>query len=304
MARRGSEVDLLKAREIEVDGALGLRVPLSSHPAQPGSVSVVAGPQDLPAIDALLFTTKGPQLATAVEEVATGLTGWGCSSWAAGFQNGVVKDEVLAAAFGPGQVVAAATVLNARRTGAAQVSVGALGMSYFGEPSGGLSGRVHLACNVFDEAGLPATPVTDGRGLVWAKFANAVGIFAITSLTRLSTGEMFRRPPLSRAYHSLLQEVDGVARAEDVAIADYPGLPMRTYLDMSAGEFASSMAARAYDPSAPASLSSMLQDLTAGKKTEAEEIFGDLGRRGRQHGVPTPRADFVKALITGLEWQG
>jgi 2-dehydropantoate 2-reductase len=263
----------------------------------------VDGAQDLPTIDGLLFTTKGPQLAAAVGQVASSLTGGSPLSWAAGFQNGVSKDEVLAAAFGEARVVAAATVLNARRTGAGQVSVGSLGMSYFGELSGGLSDRVRSVCDVFIEAGLPATPVTDGRSLVWTKFANAVGIFAVTSLSRLSTPEMFHRPPFASAYRSLIEEVEAVAQAEGVAVADYPGLPVRTYLDMPASEFASLMAARPYDPSGPPNFSSMLQDLTAGRKTEAEQIFGDLARRGRQHGVLTPLTDFVKALIDGLEWE-
>jgi ketopantoate reductase len=45
----------------------------------------------------------------------------------------------------------------------------------------------------------------------------------------------------------------------------------------------------------------MAQDIAAGRKTESEQIFADLARRGRRHGVPTPRVDLVNDLISGID---
>jgi 2-dehydropantoate 2-reductase len=198
-------------------------------------------------------------------------------------------------------VLGAATVLNARRTGVAQVTVGSLGMTYLGELGAPPSPRVTAACEAFGAAGLPVTVVEDGRSLVWSKFANAVGIFAVSGLTGLSTGAMTHRRSLVLAYRSLLEEVDAVAVAEGVRIEDYPGLPMRTYLNATGEEVADIMASGPYDPQGPQSFSSMAQDIAAGRKTESEQIFADLARRGRRHGVPTPRVDLVNDIISGID---
>jgi 2-dehydropantoate 2-reductase len=295
-----STAGLLDAGKVQLEGLLDLRVPVSGEAARPGHLCVVDDPSRLPPVTGAIFATKGHQLEAAVDQVAAGGGILG-NCWFAGLQNGVVKDEVLAAAFGPERVLGAATVLNARRTEVARVTIGSLGMTYFGELGAPPSPRVTAACEAFGAAGLPATAVDDGRSLVWSKFANAVGIFAVTGLTGLSTGAMMHRRPLVLAYRSLLEEVEAVARAEGVRIEDYPDLPMRTYLNATGEEVADVMAARPYDPRGPQSFSSMAQDIAAGRKTEAGQIFADLARRGRRHGVPTPRVDLVNDLISGID---
>jgi len=301
LGRSSSTAGLLGAGEVQIGGALHLRVPVSAAAASPGYLCVTDDPAQLPAVTGTIFTTKGRQLEAAVQEVAKSGAGRVALSWFAGLQNGVLKDDVLAAAFGPERVLGAATVLNARRTEVAQVTVGGLGMTYFGELGAPPTPRATAACEAFCQAGLPAVAVDDARSLLWSKFANAVGIFAVTGLTRLATGEMWRRRPVVVAYRSLLDEVDAVARAEGVRIGDYPELPMRTYLEATGEQLADLMAARTFDPGAPQSFSSMAQDIRAERTTEAEQIFADLARRGRRYGVPTPRVDLVNSLISGID---
>ena len=132
------------------------------RPPGPGHLCVVDDPGRLPPVTGAIFTTKGHQLEAAVDQVAAAGPGILGNCWFAGLQNGVMKDEVLAAAFGHERVLGAATVLNARRTEVAQVTVGSLGMTYFGELGAPPSPRVTAACEAFGAAGLPATAV-DGR---------------------------------------------------------------------------------------------------------------------------------------------
>jgi 2-dehydropantoate 2-reductase len=301
LASTNSTAGLLEAGKVQLEGFLDLRLPVSGEAARPGHLCVVDDPRRLPPVTGTIFTTKGHQLEAAVDQVAAAGPAILGNCWFAGLQNGVLKDEVLVAAFGPGRVLGAATVLNARRTGVAQVTVGSLGMTYLGELGAPPSPRVTAACEAFGAAGLPVTVVEDGRSLVWSKFANAVGIFAVSGLTGLSTGAMTHRRPLVLAYRSLLEEVDAVAVAEGVRIEDYPGLPMRTYLNATGEEVADIMASGPYDPQGPQSFSSMAQDIAAGRKTESEQIFADLARRGRRHGVPTPRVDLVNDIISGID---
>jgi ketopantoate reductase len=63
------------------------------------------------------------------------------------------------------------------------------------------------------------------------------------------------------------------------------------------------VAARFAGYSGPPSFSSMAQDAAAGRRTEVAQIFGDLARRGRRLGVPTPQTDFVDDIISGIDLQ-
>jgi len=302
LARRDSLAAVLSTGELRIGGALGLQVPLTAGPGSPGVVGVVGNAGEVPVVVATLLTTKGHDLQAVVDELAGAAAGGAMAgAWFAGFQNGVMKDEVLAGAFGADRVLGAATVLGARRVAAGEVVVAGLGTTYFGELGGVLSPRAHAAAGTFAAAGLPAVTVDDARSLLWSKFANAVGIFGVSVLTRLATGELFARPPLVLAYRSLLDEVDAVARAEGVEIGDYPDLPMRSYLEEDAEEMAERVAARAAANSGPPSLSSMLQDVAAGRPSEAEQIFGDLIGRAARHGVPVPRAEIVCRLVAGID---
>ena len=96
---------------------------------------------------------------------------------------------------------------------------------------------------VFPGAGLPSVLVSEIKSLLWAKFCNAIGIFGVSALTRLPSIEIFARPQLAFAYRSLLEEAALVAAAEGVPVADFPDLPMRTYLEPTPEEAVADMSA-------------------------------------------------------------
>ncbi len=47
--------------------------------------------------------------------------------------------------------------------------------------------------------------------------------------------------------------------------------------------------------------SSMLQDVTRGKRTEIDALNGKVCELGRKTGVPTPYNDAITALVKGIE---
>jgi 2-dehydropantoate 2-reductase len=224
----------------------------------------------------------------------------------AGLQNGVVKDELLAAAFGQSAVVGAATVLGAQRRAPGSANVSGLGTTFFGEFDAPTSARTERITATFVAAGLPSVLVTEIRSLLWAKFCNAIGIFGVSALTRLPSIEIFARRPLALTYRSLLEEAAAVAAAEGVTVSDFPDLPMRTYLQPTPEEMAAEMGRRVRPVRAagsPPGFSSLAQDLAAGRQTEIEETFGDLVRRAHAHGIEVPRSELVYRIVSGL-WPG
>ena len=290
LGRPRSAEALLSLGSVDVSGQLAFTVPVAGLPARPGQVAVIGQAADIPPGDAILFTPKGQDLPESILEVAGTRADHG-GAWVAGLQNGIVKDDLLAQAFGPANVVGAASVLGARRISAGEVYIGGLGTTYFGEFGAPSSDRTDGITAAFLGAGLPCIVVPDIRALLWAKFCNAVGVFGVTALTGLPTVEIFARAPLAFVYRSLLEEAAAVAAAEGVVVGDFPDLPMRSYLEPEPEDVVAEMTRRAVRRAdQPPGYSSMAQDLAAGRLTEVEETFGDLVRRARSHRIDAPRS--------------
>ncbi len=303
LARPASAAALLDHGGIEVDGRLVLSVPVQRPPAAAGQVAVTGRAAELPAVDVALFTTKGQDLPAAIEEV---LPGWPArrrdGAFVAGLQNGVLKDDLLAQAFGPSDLLGAATLLGSRRNAAGTATVSGLGRTFVGDFGSAPSGRADALAVALVGAGLPCLAVTDIRALLWTKFCHAIGIFGVSAVTGLPSAEIFARLPLALAYRSLLEEGAAVAAAQGVAVLDFPDLPVRSYLGPAPEDAAAEMVRRAGPAGAgPSGYSSMAQDLAAGRPTEIEETFGDLLRRAASAGLDVPRAELVYRVVAGRD---
>jgi 2-dehydropantoate 2-reductase len=294
---------LQSAGKIRLRGVVTADVPVTTGPAAPGRVAITSNPTDVPPAVGLFFATKGHQLPAAIAAVRAA---WPRPddrlAWVAGLQNGLVKDDLLASAFGPERVVGAATILGAARQDDGTVTVASRGATYLGEFSGPPSPRVTSAVEVLRTAGVPTEAVADVRSVLWSKALNAVGVFGVCVLARCSSTAMGRSPDLVRAYLSLIDEAAAVANANGVALGDYAGFPIRTYVETPEDEILARFAANAAAaPPGPESFPSMVQDLLAGRPLESEAIFADMVDRGARVGAPVPRIQFVRDVVRGIE---
>ncbi len=295
---------LLDAGKIQLRGVVGRDVAVAPAPAPAGVVGVTANARDLPRSTGIIFMTKGHDLPSAIAMVREA---WPLeddrSSWVAGVQNGVVKDDLLAAAFGVDRVVGGVTILGAQREADGGVRVAARGMTYLGELGGGTSPRVDAAVALLRQAEIPSEAATDIRSVIWSKECNAVGVFGVTVLARTSSPGMGRSPHLVRAYLSLIRETGAVAKALGVTIGDFAGFSIRTYLDLPEDDVLALFASRASppQPGVVESYSSMAQDLLAGRPMEVDQIFADVVDRAQKVGVPVPRMTLVRDLIRGID---
>ncbi|MCU1490271.1 MAG: ketopantoate reductase family protein [Acidimicrobiaceae bacterium] len=302
LARQQSGTELLQKRVIRLEGALEVEVACGDGPASPKRVAVVSDAGRLPSAEGVVFTTKAhhlPAVANAVGERYR--RGGALPSWVLGLQNGLGKESVLGQAFGPGPVVGATTLFSAERRAPGEVLVTGIGTTYLAAAQDASADPADPQAR-FLAASLPCEIVDDLGALVWTKLANAVGVFGVSALTRLPSIEVHRRLPLALAYQALLQEVGRVAFAEGVAIADFPGMSLRTYLDLGPERAAALMGERVagVEPKFTGN-SSMVQDLERERSTEVEEVFGRFVERARHHEVSVPLAEFVYLILSGLE---
>ena len=295
---------LLDSGFIRIRGAERLDVPVARPPAAAGTVAITDDPADLPADVGLLFTTKAHHLASAATAVRAAWPRSGDdTSWVAGLQNGLYKDDVLAEAFGTDRVVGAVTITSAERRENGEILFTSPGVSYLGSFDPRQAGRVHVATSMLHEAGLPAEPTADIRSVLWTKACNAAGIFGVSLLTRVAGAGLLASEARARAYVSLIKETAEIGQAEGVETADLPRFPpIRTYVDQPADESVRALVtARAAADGALAPTPSMLQDLFAGRGLEVEEVFGDLVRRSQRSGVSAPRLEVVTELLRGVD---
>jgi 2-dehydropantoate 2-reductase len=156
----------------------------------------------------------------------------------------------------------------------------------FGEAFGErqtITARVQRIADVMIAADIQAEAVADARVAMWEKFIYLSPFAAFTGAARLPIGPLRTDPFIYEQIMAAVTEVEGVARAEGIAIRDHASLM----------EYVAS-----YVTALPAATrSSLLIDLQMGKRIELEALPGSVVRRGRAIGVPTPIMSALYAVL-------
>lgn len=122
---------------------------------------------------------------------------------------------------------------------------------------------------------------------MWNKFVFLTTLAGMTCLMRASIGTIVAADGGERLIVQLLDETLAIARAEGHAPDDAAMSSYRKSLTEPGSTFTSSM----------------LRDMLAGRRTEADHIVGDMLRRGRTHGLATPVLSTVNAALQCYEAQ-
>jgi 2-dehydropantoate 2-reductase len=270
---RGAHLRAIRDRGLLVWSPLGdhlVRLEAESEPDRVGPVDLVilavktyANPQVLPLLPALC----GPDTAVLT------------------LQNGVASADALADAVGAGRVLAGTTYVATaiiapgliQQTGVHRRGI--LGEA-FGERRD-VSPRVARIAATLAAADIQAEAVADGRVPVWEKLVYLATFAAFTGVSRQPAGAIWGDPIGRDAFLAVAAEVEAVARAEGVPIASDVLDRMVEYLDVLP----------------PSTRSSLLIDLQQGKPTEVEALQGEVVRRGRALGVPTPGMTALYAAL-------
>jgi 2-dehydropantoate 2-reductase len=293
LTRPGGEARLRAAGAISLTGAANAQATVG-----PDGVTLTSDVSSVPEGAAVIFTTKGQDLPEAVDAVRLGADR--SVAWAAGVQNGLAKDDVLAAAFGVDRVVGSATIFSAQRQADGSVRVATTGSTYFGELDGRVSDRVQEATKAFNAAGIPTFARDDIQSVLWSKGCNATGVFGVAVLARVSNQQLVSNPHLMRAYLALVRETAAIGLAYGVEVGDYEGFPpIRTYVDRS--DQATLDLVQPLSGSASQSYASMTHDVLAGLPLEVDAVFGDIVERADRKGVPAPCLRLVRDLIRGID---
>ena len=154
----------------------------------------------------------------------------------------------------------------------------------FGEVFGELpriterAGAIHDAMVAAD---IQAEVVGDGRVPIWEKFIFLVSLAGFTGATRLPIGPLWTDPFIQAQFLDGCREIAALAKAEGIPVAADRIDQIRGYLATIPGSMRSSL----------------LIDLSQGRKIEVEALQGSVVRRAKKAGVAVPIVSTLYALL-------
>ncbi len=197
-------------------------------------------------------------------------------------QNGLGNAEVLAGLFGPQRAAAGVATYGAFGIAPGIVGWGGDGQITIGPWTGGTD--IEWITQLLRSAGLQVARVDDPRPAIWTKLAINAMLNTVTALTGMRNGEAGNNPPA----RELMQHLG----RETVAAAVRAGVPLDYHAIWKL--MGDNLVRTAMNRT------SMLQDVTAGRRTEIDVISGGVLRYAiNDDEFPYTRA--VHALIRAID---
>lgn len=271
-SRTSSEVRLLartpRPAWVEVDGEGGVAVTIEGPPRRP--------------VDLLLVLVKAYATADAIDWAREAV---GEETVALTLQNGIGNAEAIARLLPPERILAGTTAQGASLVAPGLVRHGGSGPTYLAPwaPGGPAEARAGAVADLLRQAGIGTEVVADPLPLLWMKLAVNCGINALTAILQVPNGELLLRPDARKTLEAAAAEVGAVARAAGIRLPADPVERTVAVARATAGN-----------------RSSMLQDITAGRRTEIDAINGAVVARGAELGVETPVNAVLTQLVRGL----
>jgi 2-dehydropantoate 2-reductase len=278
---RGAHLEAIRANGLriisapDVVGDFTVRCPAESDP---GKIGVV---------DTVIFAIKTYDNAATLPTLAPLL---GANTTVLTLQNGVDSAEEVAASVGEARTLGGATYIATgiespgviRQNGTHRRIVCG---EYFA-PGPEVSPRASELETIFKAANIHGESVPDIRVPLWEKFIYLAPMAAFTGASRLPIGATWNDAHNRAMYLDAVDEVERVAIASGISVV--PGVRNRIE-KYTAGI-------------PPSTRSSLLIDLSQGKRIEVEALQGSVVRRGKAAGVATP---IMSALYAVLKpWAG
>ena len=249
----------------------GLTIESDSQPKiHIDAVSVTDDPSSLGVADLIIVSVKLRDTAEAIRLIKPAT---GPDTGVLSLQNGVIKDDLLRAAFPARNIMGgvAYVATHVARPGVIQ-QVGTMQRIIVGEYDGHKSARVGFLVEALRKSGVNAELSADIRADIWKKYVFLVALSGATSAMRSTLGPILANPRACAYFESLMREVIAVGRASGVNLPE---------------DFADDRMKFAHG--LPDDMtSSMHHDLERGQPLEVNWLSGGVVQIGEKVGVSTP----------------
>ena len=258
---RGKHLEAMRREGLRIEGPEPIHLPQVHATDDPAEVGVV----DFAMVGVKLWDTEA-----ALEQMRPMV---GPDTTVISFQNGVLKDRYLKAAFDPARIMGGvgyvATTID--RPGVIR-QTGPMQRLLFGEFDGRASPRGKALLEACLAGGIKAELSSNILREIWQKYVFLVGLSGATTTMRKAIGPI-RENPQTRAFLlDVMREVVAVGRAHGVDLPEnYAEVRLQLADDV------------AFDMT-----SSMHHDLERGNPLEVRWLSGGVVELGQQKGMPTP----------------
>ena len=258
---RGRHLQAMRSDGLRVEGPESIHIPRVSATDDPTEVGVV---------DFVMLCVKLWDSEAALQQIRPMV---GTGTTIISFQNGVLKDQYLRAAYDETQIMGGvgyvATTID--RPGVIR-QTGPMQRLLFGEFDASRSPRGQALLEACLAGGIKAELSENILREIWQKYVFLVGLSGTTTTIRKPIGPIRENPQTRALLLEVMREVVAVARAHGVdMLEDYAEVRLRLADDV------------AYDMT-----SSMHHDLEQGNPLEVRWLSGGVVELGQRKGVPTP----------------
>lgn len=288
MLARGARATHLEQHGLTIKGLSEFTTP----------VFTLRDPAALRTSGTLIVATKTPGTAVALAPLRAAAIGVTLS-----IQNGPLKNELLAQAFGTERVLGALADTSGELLPGGEVLFTRNVNILVGELGGGDSARAQQLAHTLDAAGVRAAASPEIVTLEWSKFCAWVGLMALAVTTRAVTWKFLSDPDSALLLTRLVREMGVLAQALGITLSDRSVLPVATLCAGTEGEAVAivSQTGEQYRHNAPQHRMSALQDVEAGRPLEVNETLGYAHDKARELGVELPLLECFRRLIAALD---
>jgi 2-dehydropantoate 2-reductase len=271
---RPERARLLRSRGLTVTGLTRIRVP-------PSRLNVTAHPRRAGIMDLLIVLVKSFATADAIRKVGPCLRG---GPLLATFQNGLNNEGAIRKALGRRMikgVLCGTTAHGATLLGPGRIRHAGRGDTFIGADSPAERRTALMLRGILNRAGLRAQVVGGKARLLWSKVVINSAMNPLGTVLGVPNGELIEEERARRLLRATAEESAKVARAAGMRLlfAD-PGRKVEEVCAATSANY-----------------NSMLQDFSAGRRTEIGEINGAVVREARKLGISAPLNEaFLRAL--------
>jgi 2-dehydropantoate 2-reductase len=185
-------------------------------------------------------------------------------------------------------IVGGYTFMAAVALGPGRVHYSGRGRTYLGELDGAITPRVQRLYQAFNDSHIDSEVIPGIIGRLWSKAIVYSAINPVSAILRVKNGRLLEKMESVSLLKRLIDEGLGVAEACEIELAreDLYDL-LFDACQRTAGN-----------------ISTMLQDLLGGRRTEIDYLNGALLRYGRERSIPVTTHQAVSELVRLLEKWG
>ena len=199
--------------------------------------------------------------------------------------NGISSEEKIAEIYGREKVLYSYFIGHSAVREDNNVTQDGVGKIVFGSPFAENSDKVRILKNFFQTSGVDCDVPENIMYSLWLKFSLNIFSNQTSAIMNLTFGDMKKNNAFKEFAGKVVDEIQQIAQKEGIKGAENLKRDSINALDLMIDS----------------GKTSMLQDILAGRKTEADMFSGEIIRKGKKYGIQTPYNQVLFDMIKIIE---